>query len=227
MSMWGGTVDPEPATRKGGHMAAETTSGANTTPRDHGERADAARNRTKILAAAETLVSSHGADWSMGDVAATAGVGVGTIYRRFTSQAGLIEALMDDREAHLQHAMIEGPPPLGPGASPAERIRAFLHAYVDLLGTYGPLMAAAEATMSPERHYRTGPYAMHQQHLAGLIGQLDSTVDTEYLADALLAPLVAGLFTLQHHDEGRSTDRIKHSLDILLAGVSSLGQNGT
>lgn len=190
-----------------------------------GERADAARNRARILAAAEQLVETRGADWSMDEVAATAGVGVGTVYRRFSSQAGLIEALMDEREAQLQAAMTDGPPPLGPGGETVERIRAFLHAYVDLLETYGPLMASAEASMTAKRRYRTGPYAVHHQHLARLISQLDPHAEAEYLADALLAPLAAGLFTLQHHQESYGTDRIKRGLDALLAGVSSLGRD--
>lgn len=207
-------------------MATETTSeGEQLTASARGERVDAARNRAKVLAAAETLVGTRGAEWSMDEVAAAAGVGVGTVYRRFASQAGLIEALMDEREAQLQQAMTHGPPPLGPGGSPVERIRAFLHAYVDLLDTYGPLMATAEATMTPARHYRTGPYVVHHQHLAQLIAQLDPTAEISYLADALLAPLAAGLFTLQRHDEGRTIDRIKGGLDALLAGVSSLGED--
>lgn len=204
-------------------MATETASTDERSASARSERADAARNRTKILTAAETLVATRGTDWSMHDVATTAGVGVGTVYRRYAGQAGLIEALMNEREAQLQQAMTDGPPPLGPGSSPVERIRAFLHAYVDLLDTYGPLMATAEATMTPARQYRTGPYAMHHQHLAALLGQLDPTADTDYLADALLAPLTAGLFTLQRHDEGCSTDRIKRGLDALVMGVSSLG----
>lgn len=184
-----------------------------------GERVDAARNRAKILAAAEELVIAHGAAWSMADVATAAGVGVGTVYRRFDGQAGLIEALMNDRERQLQHSMTEGPPPLGPGAPARDRIRAFLHAYVDLLDTYGPLMATAEATMEPGRRYRTGPYAVHHRHLTTLIEQTDSTADATYLADAILAPLAASLFTFQRHSEGSSIDRIKRGLNALLNGL--------
>ncbi|NUR86254.1 MAG: TetR family transcriptional regulator, partial [Nonomuraea sp.] len=48
------------------------------------ERTDAARNRAKILAAAADIVAAHGvAGLSMAEVAAAAGVGVGTLYRRF------------------------------------------------------------------------------------------------------------------------------------------------
>lgn len=184
------------------------------------ERADAARNRAKILAKAEHLVSTRGVQaLSMNEVAAAAGVGVGTVYRRFGDQAGLVEALMDQREHQLQQGMAHGPPPLGPGAPAGERIRAFLHAYVDVLDTYAPLMASAEATMSAARRYRTGPYAVHHRHLTELIAQEHPDAEAHYLADALLAPLGAGLFTYQRHQEGLSTERIKAGLDALLAGL--------
>ncbi|MQA08706.1 MAG: TetR family transcriptional regulator [Pseudonocardiaceae bacterium] len=207
-------------------MATDAVPGSNSADslagREQGERADAARNRAKILAAAEKLVAARGVDWSMYDVARAAGVGVGTIYRRFGGQAGLIQSLMDEREDALQQAMTTGPPPLGPGARPVERIRAFLHAYVDLLDTYGPLMATAEAAMSSARRFRTGPYAVHQRHLATLIAEIDPSADANFLADALLAPLAAGLFTFQRYDEASSIERIKSGMDALLAGIESM-----
>lgn len=199
-----------------------TDESASLSPADdtHHERADAARNRAKILAAAEDLVSTQGVQaLSMNEVATAAGVGVGTVYRRFVDQAGLVEALMNQREHQLQQGMTSGPPPLGPGASAYERVRAFLHAYVDVLDVYAPLMASAEATMSPARRYRTGPYAVHHRHLADLINEEHPDTDAHYLADALLAPLAAGLFTYQRHQEGLSIERIKDGLDALLAGL--------
>src|SRR5215469_18354763 len=82
-------------------------------------RADAARNRAAILAAAALLFAEHGvAEVSMDQVAAAAGVGKGTLFRRFGDKAGLAAALLDEREAELQEAILRGPPPLGPGAEP-------------------------------------------------------------------------------------------------------------
>ena len=57
----------------------------------------------------------------MAEVAAAAGVGVGTLYRRFGDRSGLAYALIDERERAFQSAFIEGPSPLGPGA---ERVRS-------------------------------------------------------------------------------------------------------
>jgi AcrR family transcriptional regulator len=99
------------------------------------ERADAARNRRRILAAAAELVDERGIGRvSMDDVARAACVGTGTLYRRFGDRAGLALALLDEHTREFQDALIAGPPPLGPGAPAAERLRAFGEGYLDLLG---------------------------------------------------------------------------------------------
>jgi AcrR family transcriptional regulator len=59
-------------------------------------RADARRNREKVLAAARAVFSENGRDAQMDDVARRAGVGVGTVYRHFPTKEALIEALMVD-----------------------------------------------------------------------------------------------------------------------------------
>src|SRR3954463_12923529 len=102
---------------------------AEATPR---ERADAARNRVKVLAAAEELFARHGPECvSMEAIATAAGVGKGTLFRRFGDRAGLARALLDERERRLQDDMIRGAPPLGPGAPPRERLIAFGRAILD------------------------------------------------------------------------------------------------
>ena len=93
-------------------------------PRAAQERADAARNRARILEAAGALVAEQGIECvSMEDVARAASVGTGTLYRRFGDRAGLAFALLDEQTRDFQNALISGPPPLGPGA-PAPRAPA-------------------------------------------------------------------------------------------------------
>lgn len=60
-------------------------------------RADAERNRKRILAAAAELFTERGLEPSLDDVARHAGVGVGTVYRRFPDKASLADALFDER----------------------------------------------------------------------------------------------------------------------------------
>ncbi|MFD4642409.1 helix-turn-helix domain-containing protein [Lentzea sp. NPDC058436] len=73
------------------------------------ERADAARNRAAILAAATELISSRGIEAvSVEDVALAAGVGKGTVFRRFGDKAGLVRAVVDSTAASwIQTASLE------------------------------------------------------------------------------------------------------------------------
>lgn len=182
------------------------------------ERADAARNRQRILAAAGALLAEAGVDGlAIDEVAAAAGVGVGTIYRRFGDRAGLIHALLDRGERRFQTALLEGPPPLGPGADAPDRLRAFLHAYVDRLEEEADLLAVAESTDTTAR-YTSRAYAVHHTHVATLVTDIDADADATCLAHALLAPLDARLY-LHHRSTGLSADRVRVGLDRLLAGL--------
>ena len=187
------------------------------------ERADAARNRQALLTAARRITVGCGVDaLSMDRVAGEAGVGVGTVYRRFGDRGGLLYALLDEGEREFQAAFLSGPPPLGPGAPPAARVRAFLHACVDLLESEGDLRAYAEA-QSPMSRYRSGAHWARRAHLVALLGVVrpgDHTVDAVYVADALLAAVGAGLVLHQRRDLGFSVERVKDGLDQLLEGVA-------
>src|SRR3954463_11488925 len=108
-------------------------------------RADAARNRDKVLVAAEKLFAERGADCvTMDAVAAAAGVGKGTLFRGFGDRAGLVLALLTEHERRLQEALIRGPAPLGPGAPPVARLIAFGQRLLEHMAQHGELIAAAE-----------------------------------------------------------------------------------
>nr|BFE88362.1 hypothetical protein GCM10020093_109630 [Planobispora longispora] len=69
----------------------------------------------KVLAAAARLFREKGVDnVSMDAVAAEAGVGKGTLFRRFGDKSGLAVALLDERERELQGAILSGPPRSAP-----------------------------------------------------------------------------------------------------------------
>src|SRR3954447_17342990 len=105
------------------------------------ERADAARNREKILRAANELFERDGVEAVTTDaVAREAGVSKGTLFHRFGSRAGLAMALLDEAERELQDALLRGPAPLGPGALPADRLAAFFDAYLELLSDHHALI---------------------------------------------------------------------------------------
>ncbi|HEU5352897.1 MAG TPA: TetR/AcrR family transcriptional regulator [Actinocrinis sp.] len=161
------------------------------TPPPH-ERTDAARNRAAILAAAARLFARHGVEnVSLDQIAAAAGVGKGTLFRRFGDKAGLGVALLDERERTLQEAILHGPPPLGPDAPAAERLSAFLDAYLDYLLEHVSLVRMSE-TATPGARYRIGAYRFWHRHTAILLAGLPHPdPDPDHTAHALLAALAA------------------------------------
>ena len=72
------------------------------------------------------------------------GVGKGTLFRRFGDRAGLARALLDESERRLQDGFLHGPPPLGPGAPPRARLKAFA----------GRVLRPARAPRRPDRRRR-------------------------------------------------------------------------
>jgi AcrR family transcriptional regulator len=186
------------------------------------ERADAARNRERILAAAERLFEREGVSCtSMDAIAAEAGVGKGTLFRRFGDRGSLALALLDRAERALQDAVLSGPPPLGPGAPAPERLVAFGCALLDRLQLHGDLLIAAEAT----GYLQSAPHAVHWLHIRSLVRQAWPDCDLDYVTDVLLSSLSARTFAHQRHDRQMELDRLKagfaHLVERLLPGCDT------
>jgi AcrR family transcriptional regulator len=158
------------------------------------ERADAARNRRAILRAAEELLAAHRPEEiSMEQVAAAAGVGKGTVFHRFGNRMGLMRELMLERVFAVHEAVAGGPPPLGPGAPPRERLLAFLDAIAAVVTRNKGLVAAlghAEALShhTPEDVERSPVYVFWHTHIAGLLAEARPGLDAGFHAHLLLAP---------------------------------------
>jgi AcrR family transcriptional regulator len=181
------------------------------------ERADAARNRRRILAAAAGLVGERGIqNVSMDDVARAACVGTGTLYRRFGDRAGLALALLDEHTRTFQDALIAGPPPLGPGVPAAERLHAFGDGYLDLLERYADLLVAAD--VPPLRH---GPGQLYATHLAILLREAAPELDDQFTALALLATLGPAHHVHARRDLGWSLDRMRGGWHSLVDALTS------
>jgi AcrR family transcriptional regulator len=166
------------------------------------ERADAARNRRAVLAAAEELFAARGVGAvTMDDVAAAAGVGKGTLYRRFGDKSGLAMALLDERERELQHRMLSGPPPLGPGAEPAERLAAFVASYLELVAAQLDLVLLSQ-TSTPGARMHSGAHAFWRRHCHYLLAGAGAG-DPDLRADMLLAALTAEQVRHWLCDEGQ------------------------
>lgn len=189
------------------------------------ERCDAARNRRRILEAAWRLVTAEGADAvSLDQIAAEAGVGKGTVFRRFGDKANLLRSLLSEREAAFQDAFIRGPAPLGPGAAPGVRLRAFGPALLATLEAHGELIRAAEASGGVGLRFSHGPYPTYRAHLRHLVRGAAPDADEEYWSDVLLAAVAADLVVHQLRDRHMGLDRLT---DGWLALVDRLiGQPG-
>ncbi|MEO5664672.1 MAG: helix-turn-helix domain-containing protein [Nocardioides sp.] len=180
------------------------------------ERSDAARNREALLAAAQRLIDRCSVEGvTMDAVAHEAGVGKGTVFRRFESREGLMAAVLNRSETEWQAAAIGGPPPLGPGAEPMERLLAFGHSRLRLNLTHGALINAAGHAGA--RSYAAVSFsAMHVRYLLTAIGVQG---DIPLLATALMAPLEVVILEQQVRTEQMDIERIQAGWDDLVRRV--------
>ncbi|WP_242532436.1 helix-turn-helix domain-containing protein [Nocardioides sp. S5] len=180
------------------------------------ERADAARNREAILAAALRLVQARGVDCvTMENVASEAGVGKGTVFRRFETREGLMAAVLNESETAWQASVISGPPPLGPGAPPLDRLLAFGHSRLRTNVTHAALIKAATGSSSARSRAAASFAVMHVRHL---LGELGVSGDLLLLSIALLAPLDVVVVEQQQADD-ISLERIEVGWDDLVRRV--------
>jgi AcrR family transcriptional regulator len=153
----------------------------------HQERGDAARNRALLLDAARRLVAERGADAvTTDDIAAAAGVGKGTLFRRFGSRAGLMMVLLDEDERTSQEAFLFGPPPLGPDAPPTDRLMAFGRERIRFVHEHHQLLSAVNR--DPQSRYNA-PAMVLRTHVRMLLAAAHTTGDLNAQTDALLALL--------------------------------------
>jgi AcrR family transcriptional regulator len=182
------------------------------------QRADALRNRERVLCTAQRLFEERGAEnVSMDAIALEAGVGKGTLFRAFGDRAGLAGAILHQYETGLQERLIRGAAPLGPGAPPIERLTAFGAAYLGFLDGHVGLLLSAEGGL-PGARFRTGPFQFYRTHVVMLVRAALGTGDddAEYLADVLLAPLGAEFFIYQRRIRERSLTELADAYACLV-----------
>jgi AcrR family transcriptional regulator len=179
-------------------------------------RRDAARNREALLRAAAELIETCGVDdLTTEAVAARAGVGKGTVFRRFGSREGLMASLLNHREEEWQASVISGPPPLGPGAPPMERLLAFGASRLRHHREQAALIEAAGSTWG-ENYAVLGFVALHVRML---LSQLGVRGDLGYLSTALVAPLAVPVLRQQMDAGGMSEAQVISGWNDLVARV--------
>jgi AcrR family transcriptional regulator len=184
------------------------------------ERRDAARNREALMDAAVCLVELHGVKGvTMDALAARAGVGKGTVFRRFGSREGLMGALLNHSETEWQAAVMGGPPPLGPGAPPLERLLAFGESRMLLNLKHAELI---EAAGNPGAR-SFAALSFTTMHVRYLLSQLGVEGDLAYLATARVAPLEIIVLREQVDREQVPMDRITAGWTDLVDRVTRRG----
>ncbi|MGP8300259.1 TetR/AcrR family transcriptional regulator [Streptomyces inhibens] len=207
-------------------------------------RADALRNRETVLAAADELFarSESPRSVSMDEIAAAAGVGKGTLFRRFGDRTGLIRAVYEARIEPLRHAVEAGPAPLGPSAPPRERVPALLDAVLCFKLDNRHLSLALEEAGSGSP-YQAAHYAWWHGILRDMLERMRDAADgtgngpaggtadrtaagpapeSDFTAHALLAATRADLVEHLVGQEGMDRERIRAQLAAFVGTV--LGQ---
>src|SRR6202167_3681715 len=151
----------------------------------HAERADAARHRRLLLVTAREIIAWQGVgQLTMDGLAERAGLGKGTVFRRFGTRAGIFAALLDDDERDFQEQVLAGPPPLGPGAPPLDRLIAYGRARIGFLIGHREI---ARAALDGREQVPAGSQTpMSREHIRLLFGEMSlGAADLDVLATQL------------------------------------------
>src|SRR6202042_2206140 len=193
----------------------------------HTERADAVRNRQHLLATARDMLAGEGADTlTMDALAQRAGLGKGTVFRRFGTRAGIFQALLDDDERDFQQQVLSGPPPLGPGAQPLDRLIAYGRARTGFMTGHGAIARAAlDGRELAPAGQQTPISRVHIRYLLQEL-RLDAT-DPDVLALQLTAALDAPLLLYLSGADGSPevSERLGQGWEDLVRRVCRPGQS--
>jgi AcrR family transcriptional regulator len=175
-------------------------------------RADAQKNRELILAAAEALFLEKGASVALEEVAKRAGVGIGTLYRRFPTREALLAATSNERFLSLAETSRARDPTLTPGAA----LRAYLEELSINTSTYQSLAAAVGTVIqcgTPGCNAVTaeGHRLLQRGQEAGAIRRDVTYEDLIYVVTAI---------SISIENDGSSKSRIGHLVDLFLNGIS-------
>lgn len=205
------------------HIELSTVGGG--VPGGRHERSDAAANRALILETAERLFRERGVEnVCMAEIAEAAGVGKGTLYRRYANKGELCLALMDTQMTEFQNNSLtlfngltaQGVPYLG-------QLAHFLKSLVEFTEIHSPLLVEVErAGMIQGSEMLNLPHFWQYMTVSALLraaernGELAGGLDLDYLGEALLAPVQVDYFRFQRYVRGYTTERIGRGLQSLV-----------
>ncbi|MEW9534322.1 TetR/AcrR family transcriptional regulator [Microbispora sp. NPDC049125] len=177
-------------------------------------RADAQRNRDRLLDSAVRAFSQEGPEVTLDSIAKDAGVGIGTLYRHFPTREALIEAAYRNELARLCDSTAE----LLQALPPDEAFRAWMDRFVDYMTTKRGMADALRAVIASGGN----PYAHSRDRLTGVIttliraGAAAGTVRSDVEPGDVLASL-SGVSLAAGDPERR--DQAGRLLDLLMDGL--------
>ncbi|MFF0721021.1 TetR/AcrR family transcriptional regulator [Verrucosispora sp. NA02020] len=177
-------------------------------------RADAQRNRERLLDAAVRAFSQAGPEVTLDSIAKDAGVGIGTLYRHFPTRESLVEAAYRNELAKLCDAAAE----LRDRLPPVEAIREWMDRFIDYLTTKREMADALRLVIAAGAN----PYAQSRDRLLGAIGLLldAGAAAGTVRADVDPADVLVGLSGVSLASGGRDQrDQARRLLDLLMDGL--------
>ncbi len=192
-----------------------------------GERRDAAESRRKVLDAAKSLFSERSVESvSMYEIGRAAGVGQGTLYRRYEHKGALCGALLHE---NIEHFVEEARYRLEKDDEPVlEQLKYLLAGLAQFNEENASLLGAIRDAAGGVRRFAPYQNPFYQWLRATVAMLLERgvgrreipTLDVEYVSDAILAPLNIDLYLYQRRELGMTPERITSSLrDLLLNGL--------
>ncbi len=177
-------------------------------------RADAQRNRVRLLETAKASFAEKGPGASLDEIARTAGVGAGTLYRHFPTRDALIEAVYRNETEQLVAAASR----LAETHAPTEALREWLLLFVDYMATKHGMYEALNSLAGGTSDLYLASTAQLKQAIAKLIDRAVVSGDIRLDIDPLdLLRALAGVANVSAGPDGKRA--AKHMVDILVAGV--------
>jgi AcrR family transcriptional regulator len=176
-------------------------------------RADAQRNRERILEVAKRAFTRSGADTSLDDIAKQAGVGPGTLYRHFPTREELLKAVYRNELENLATAEEK----FAETMPPVEALRAWLLLFVDAVAAKQIIAAALNTLVGDHKKVFEASYAQMHEAIRRLVKRAVKSGDIRKDLDPmdLLRALVGVANVASSPDWQQSARRL---VDILIAG---------
>jgi AcrR family transcriptional regulator len=180
---------------------------------DRKPRADAQRNRERLLEVAKKAFTQSGADASLDEIAKQAGVGPGTLYRHFPTREELLVAVYHsemEKLAAAERTFAETMPPI-------EALRAWLLLFVDAVETKQIIAPVLNTLVGDPKKVFEASYAQIQEAIRALVKRAIKSGDVRQDLDPidLLRALVGVAHMATSPDWRQSARRL---VDILIAG---------